>query len=254
MKNNNAKKIIFFALVLNFVFSGVAEAKAFNFKKNILERQKANVSSSVENQSCDRLKKIGSELEKKVVSVANSSNESLTDKTTSLQEAWAKEDSYIYSKRAETSLSLEKKFNKLEEKISEENKTEFNLFKNRVFSALEKRNSSMDLVNEEYRNAIFSYLAEYSQNKKTYFDSFEKEVSKKVSEKIAICAESKDRDIQEIQEAMDSEKIKIKEGLGGDHFREFVEQKRKEREQKMSDIKATFEKEISDARRDFTDF
>lgn len=254
MKNNNAKKIIFFALVLNFVFSGVAEAKAFNFKKNILERQKANVSSSVENQSCERLKKIENELGKKVLFVANSSNESLTEKTTSLQEAWAKEDSYIYSKRAEVTSSIEKKFDKLEGKISEENKTEFNLFKNRVFSALEKRNSSIDLVNEEYRNAIFSYLTEYSQNKKTYFESFENEISKKVSEKISLCAESKDRDIQEIEEAMKGEKTKIKEGLGADHFRDFVEQKRKEREEKISEIKTTFEKEVSDARRDFTDF
>ena len=53
---------------------------------------------------------------------------------------------------------------------------------------------------------------------------------------------------------MRSEKDGIQSNLAGEHFREFAETKRKERDQKILTIKETFDKEIGDAKEDFINF
>lgn len=254
MKNNNTKKIISLALVFVFLFAGKVEAKGLNFRKGVLDRQKANVSSFLEKGGCERIEKIENKLSEKISSVADSSNKSLTEKTIYLQESWAKEDSLVYEKRTETMASLNKKFDKLESKIAEENKSDFLLFKNKVFSSVEKRNREIDEANEEYRTAIFSFLYEYSQKKNTYFEDFEKRVGEKISEKKNLCLSSGNEEIKELENFMKEENNNLTEGLGGAHFRDFVEQKREEKNDKINKTKAVFEKEISDARKDFTDF
>lgn len=237
-----------------FFVSPQAEAARFDFGRDILKRQKASVISSESSPDCKRIEKISENFSSKIESVSSIKDISLVEKTSELQEAWAKEDSAVYEKRAEIKSSIEEKFDRLEKKVPEEKVLDLQVFENKVFDAIEKRNSSVSLVNEEYRNAIISYLSEYGSKKETSFASFEKNVEGKIAEVKSLCEENKNFSMGDVEKIMRSEKDSIQSNLAGEHFREFAETKRKERDQKILTIKETFDKEVKDARDDFTDF
>jgi hypothetical protein len=251
---NNMKKIIITAFIFMFFVSPSAEAARFDFGRDILKRQKASVISSEASPDCKRIDKISENFSSKIDSVSSIKNTSLIERTAELQEAWAKEDSVVYEKRAGIKSSIEEKFNKLEKKVPEEKVLDLQVFENKVFTAIEKRNSGVSIANEEYRNAIISYLSEYGTKKETSLTSFEKNVEEKITEIKSLCKENKDFNMGDVEKIMKSEKDNIQSNLAGEHFREFAETKRKERDQKILDIKETFDKEIGDARDNFTDF
>jgi hypothetical protein len=251
---NNMKKIIITSFIFMFFLSPSAEAARFEFGKNIMKRQKANVISSEASRDCERIEKISENFSSRVNGLSSTKNASLAEKTSALQEAWAKEDSIVNEKREEIKSSIEQKFTKLEKNIPEEKALDLQVFENKIFTAIEKRNSSISSVNEEYRGAIISYLSEYGTKKETSFESFEKNVEDKIIEAKKSCQENKDFNIGEVEKIMRSEKDGIQSNLAGEHFREFAETKRKERDQKILTIKETFDKEIGDAKEDFINF
>lgn len=251
---NNMKKIIVTAFIFMFILSPSAEASRFEFGKNIMKRQKANVISSETSRDCERIEKISENFSSKISDLSSLKRNSLTEKTSALQEAWAKEDSIVNEKRNQINASIEEKFNKLEKKTPEEKLLDLQVFENKIFLAIEKRNSSISGVNEEYRGAIISYLSEYGSKKEVSLESFEKNVESKILEAKSLCEENKDFKMGDIEKIMKDEKNITQNNLAGDHFREFIETKRKERDEKILKIKETFDKEIFEAKEDFTDF
>lgn len=250
---NKMKKIFITAFVFLFLFSPSAEASRFDFGKNIIKRQKANVISSLESSDeCKRIDKISENLSPKIQGLASEKNNSLIEKTSKLQETWAKEDFLLNEKRLETRESIESKFNKLEQKISKEKLVELQIFENKVFSAIEKRNDSIEMANEEYRDSIISYLSEYNLKKDDSLKKFEKNIEDKILEAKSSCQNNKNFKVEDIEKAMREENKNIQNGLAGDHFREFIETKRKERDSQIKIIQETFQKEIEDAKTDFT--
>jgi hypothetical protein len=251
---NNMKKIIITAFIFMFFLSPSAEAARFEFPKNIMKRQKASVISSEMSRDCERIEKISENFSSRIDGLYSTKNTSLAEKTSALQEAWAKEDSVVNEKRDEIKSSIEEKFNKLEKKVPEEKLADLEVFENKIFVAIEKRNSSISSANEEYRGAIISYLSEYGVKKDGSFESFEKNVEDKILEVKSLCQENKDFKMGDVEKVMSNEKNVVQNSLAGGHFREFIETKRGERDQKILNIKETFDKEIKDARDDFTDF
>lgn len=251
---NNMKKIIITAFIFMFFVSPQAEASRFDFGKNILKRQKASVISSENSPDCERVDKISENLSEKINSVSSEKDLILIEKTSKLQEAWAKEDSAVYEKRNNISASIKEKFNKLENKVPEEKLIDLQVFESKIFSAIEKRNSAISTANEEYREAIISYLSEYGSKKETSLSSFEKNVRGKIAETKSLCQKKEDFSMGDIEKVIKNERKNVENNLAGDHFREFIETKRAERDQELLKIKETFDKEIQDAREDFTDF
>lgn len=251
---NSMKKFLILAILFSFFFSSNAEAASLNFRRDVLKRQKANVVSTEKSAACDQLLKVKDNLAKKVESVSSTSGESLTNRTSELQEAWAKQDEDLYERRREVKERVETKFLTLGEKIPEDKSDDLDLFKKRVFDAIEKRNIEIDAINEEYRNSIFAYLSEYNGKKEVSLSDFEKNIQSKVYEIEEACKETGNLDKEKLEIAMRDGRNTIKNSLAGEHFRDFAETKREERNKKILETREAFDLQIKEAREDFTDF